>query len=632
MDKKIWHRLLCLGIAISLSTIEVYARGPGGGGGGRGGGGGGGGGVRAGGGGGGPRVGPPQGNFSQARPGPVFRSPSFSQPQNRLAAPGNPWNRQPGGNAIRPNSNQVFRGNNSNWNVGPGGFTRPGVVVNGNRGINGNTGRPGNFAGQQSFRNGGVRTNLAGSPNVWRGNSLNINNRNINLSNPNYRPAYTNHPHLYQGSWNGNYGGYGGNFGSSFTSGLGLGLGSRLGYGIGGLGGYGLGGSGPGYGLGGYGLGYGPGYGGYGWGGYGLNGFGYRPLGWGLGGWGLGSLAYNSGYLGYSNPYYNSGYGTYGGYTYSQPIPVTYTGTAGTTVLTSATDPAATTQPSSNCDQRLDDAVAAFKQNNYDSALDLVNKGLEQCPSDAVMHEFRALVLFARADYQQAAATIHSVLAVGPGWNWTTLSQLYPSTDIYTRQLRALEAFTRSNQQDGGSRFLLAYHYLVDGYPDAAERQLQQVTKLVPSDHVATDMLKMLSQAKSSETSNANAAGTTAVQQQNPTPQPPATTANPTEQPQPAQPKPIDAKILPGSWHATRPDGGRFDLTFADDLTFIWKFTTKGRSEEFGGKYSVDGNILALERKEGGSLIAGLVPEANGKLNFKLIGAPPEDPGLEFSK
>jgi hypothetical protein len=33
------------------------------------------------------------------------------------------------------------------------------------------------------------------------------------------------------------------------------------------------------------------------------------------------------------------------------------------------------------------------------------------------------------------------VLSVGPGWDWTTLIGLYPSIDVYTTQLRALEDF-----------------------------------------------------------------------------------------------------------------------------------------------------------------------------------------------
>jgi tetratricopeptide (TPR) repeat protein len=267
----------------------------------------------------------------------------------------------------------------------------------------------------------------------------------------------------------------------------------------------------------------------------------------------------------------------------------------------------------------LDDGVAAFKQNDYDAALDIINKGLVQCPDDSVMHEFRALVLFAKADYQQSAATIHSVLAVGPGWNWSTLSSLYPAITTYTSQLRSLETFVKQNPQDGASRFLLAYHYMADGYPDAAERLLQQVVKLVPGDRVAADVLRMLSKP---------AAGQLADGGQQPTPQPPT---EPTPSAAPTA-KAIDPASLVGAWRANRDDGSKFEMTLTKDAGFNWKFTRNKTVEEFGGTYTVDGNVLALERKEGGSLLAGVVPNGEQKFNFKLLGAPQEDPGLNFSK
>ena len=441
--------------------------------------------------------------------------------------------------------------------------------------------------------NAGTRTGIANQS--LGGNSINLGNRTVNLTNNNYRPAYANHG-FYRGYWNGGYGGY--------RPGFGLGLASGLGYGYGGYGGYGLG--------------YGLGYGGWGYGGYG-----YRPLGWGLGAWGLGALAYNSGYLGYYNPYYNSGYGSYGAYSYAQPIPVAYNPTVVTTASTSPT----------TCDQFLDDAIAAFKQTNYDAALDLANKGLAQCPNDSVIHEFRALVLFAKADYQQAASTIHSVLAVGPGWNWTTLSSLYSSVPTYTVQLRALEDFVQQNPQDGASRFLLAYHYLADGYPDAAERQLQQVVKLVPNDRVAADMLKMTAKPAPEQVAQPQpAAGQPQpAAEQLPTPQPPQAAA--TTSPQAGSTlKPVDPAVLIGTWHAARADGSKFDLTLTRESTFQWKFVMGKTTQEFGGTYTVDGGVLALERKDGGSLVAGVVLSGDQKFNFKLLGAPAEDPGLDFSK
>ena len=342
-------------------------------------------------------------------------------------------------------------------------------------------------------------------------------------------------------------------------------------------------------------------YGGYGWGGgYG----GYGGYGMGYGGYGS-SMGYNSGYLSYSNPYYSNSYASYGNYSYATPIPVANPISEGAGA-------------DSGCDQSLNSAAAAFKQNDYDLALDVVNKGIVLCPTDAVLHEFRALVLFAKSDYQQAASTIHSVLAVGSGWNWTTLASLYSGVPVYTAQLRALEASCKQNPQDAASHFLLAYHYIVDGYPESAATQLKLVLKIVPNDRVAADVLSLISKPVASPS---------AVDQ--PIPQPPVDGT-------PAAAKstvaPIDSAILIGTWHASREDGSKFELTLTKDATFEWKFTLKGKVEEFGGTYKYNDNALALERKDGGALIAGLVPDGTEKFNFKLLGAPKEDPGLAFSR
>jgi len=53
--------------------------------------------------------------------------------------------------------------------------------------------------------------------------------------------------------------------------------------------------------------------------------------------------------------------------------------------------------------------------------------------------------LFAQANYKEAAAGLYSVLSAGPGWDWTTLSSLYPSVDTYTAQLRTLEKTVKQN-------------------------------------------------------------------------------------------------------------------------------------------------------------------------------------------
>ncbi len=400
------------------------------------------------------------------------------------------------------------------------------------------------------------------------GNSVNFGSRNINVGSTAYRPAYCRHEECYHGYWNGNRG---------------------------------------------YGGGYGFGYGGYGWG-PGSGGYGYRPYFWGLGGWGLGSLIYGSGYLGYSNPYYNSAYSNFG-YNYAQPIPVAYN-----QALVSV-DPNIVVGATSS-DSDMNSAVAAFKLNDLDTALDLTNRGIQQYPDDAVLHEFRALVLFAKGDYQQAASTIHSVLAVGPGWDWTTLSGLYADVGIYTVQLRALEASAKQNPQDGASRFLLAYHYLSGGYPDAAVRQLTRVVALVPGDQVAANLLKMTASAQS----NPAPAASDPVPQ--PFPQPPIALPSPNTK----TPLPIDPSAIVGNWQAARDDGSSFELQLTGDNAFTWSFTPKQQAaQSFEGTYTLQGNVLALERSGGGSLVAEVTSTNEGSgFNFKMVGSPGDDPGLNF--
>jgi tetratricopeptide (TPR) repeat protein len=144
----------------------------------------------------------------------------------------------------------------------------------------------------------------------------------------------------------------------------------------------------------------------------------------------------------------------------------------------------------------FDEARAAFKTNNYEQALRLVDKAIELLPSDATLHEFRGLCLFAMEDFQQAAATIYAVLAAGPGWNWDTLASLYPDTATHTAQLRALETHVRANPDDAAAAFLLAYHYLTMDYVDEAVMMWERVERLLPDDPLVGQLLEAFGQAE----------------------------------------------------------------------------------------------------------------------------------------
>jgi tetratricopeptide (TPR) repeat protein len=152
---------------------------------------------------------------------------------------------------------------------------------------------------------------------------------------------------------------------------------------------------------------------------------------------------------------------------------------------------------------KFDAARVAFKEGDYARAQRLVEEAIERLPSDATLHEFRALTLFAQQRYRDAAAALYAVMAAGPGWDWQTLSALYPDTATYTRQLRALEEYLRKHPDDGAAHFVLAYHYLVLGSKDEAVKQLEKAVRAEPQDKLSAALLKAL-------TSDATAQGAVA--------------------------------------------------------------------------------------------------------------------------
>ena len=314
--------------------------------------------------------------------------------------------------------------------------------------------------------------------------------------------------------------------------------------------------------------------------------------------WGLNRLAYGFGYWGYENPYYTESYPIDGGAVldYSQPI---------------AAEAAPTEQPAGAPTPGMADfdaARQAFYQGDYAAALASTNKALAALPNDPIIHEFRALVMFAQGKYKEAAAGLYSVLSVGPGWDWTTLSSLYPSVDVYTKQLRALEAAVKQNPEAKDARFVLAYDYLTCGSKDAATEQLKELYKATPQDNVIKELLLM--------TAGPEALGASAA---------PAATS-PTEAPA------VVAADLIGTWTAAGQSGTKFELGLAADGKFSWNYTQDGKSQTVKGVYALDKNVLAMEPETGGVMLAEVTQPQGGRFAFQLLGAPPGDPGLKFAK
>jgi uncharacterized protein (TIGR03066 family) len=324
--------------------------------------------------------------------------------------------------------------------------------------------------------------------------------------------------------------------------------------------------------------------------------------------WGLNAAAYGFGYWGYSNPYYTESYPVGGGsyVDYSQPIMLETPAATDAAVATDTTS-AASAAPTPGMSD-FDAARQSFYQGDYAAALASTNKALAALPGDPIVHEFRALVMFAQAKYRDAAAGLYSVLSVGPGWDWTTLSSLYPNVDVYTKQLRALEAYVKQNPQASDAHFVLAYHYMTTGAKDAAAKQYAEIYKQSPQDNLVKQLLLM--------TGGPEALGA------------PSLDAQPAKPAAPA----VATSDLVGKWNASGQGNSKFVMELSNDGMFSWTFTQAGKPQTVKGVYAMDGNVLAMEPETGGTMLAEVTQPQGGSFSFQMMGAPPGDPGLKFVK
>jgi len=248
----------------------------------------------------------------------------------------------------------------------------------------------------------------------------------------------------------------------------------------------------------------------------------------------------------------------------------------------------------------------AFRNGEYEKSLDLLDRVVKEYPSDTAAHELRALNLFALGRYEESAATLNSLLAVAPGWNWETMSSLYPNIQTYEQQLRGLENAIKEKPDNAAARFVLGYHYLVAGHTDAARRQFERVADLQPKDRVAQQLLAGLNK------------------DEKPASEPP--------QPAPAEDRFKDGSEtdLVGKWTATGDKAPPVELDINDSGKFHWIAGEGNNAAKVNGNYEVNGQTLVLDGGKNDSLVGHLTSDGKDRFHFKLLGSPPEDPGLEF--
>ncbi|MCE9631391.1 MAG: tetratricopeptide repeat protein [Planctomycetia bacterium] len=518
---------------------------------------------------------------------------------------------------------------------GGGGGTRPGLGnVNRPTPLPGDLGgnRPGGGAGNRPTDltrpvrpgiGGNRPTTLPGDLGHWNGGG--------NWNGDHHRPGRPgiggNRPGIGNGNWNS------GNFNGNNFNNINVG-GGGWGYGGGGYGGWGYGGGYGGFNNGWvnphYGNWYNGGWNG-GWGGY--NGGWWAPFAagaatWGvlssIGSWGLGYGSLGYGAAGYVNPYYASMPATVvasSPYDYSQPIvvnnyiPSEAAGEGSAEAAVEQTDTAAATPSPS--DAAVDDALAKFKAGDYAAALAGFDKALKLSPNDSVIHEVRALALFALGRYPEAAAALNAVLVSAPGMDWTTISNVYGSVDAYTTHLRRLEDVCRSKPDDAAAHFVLAYHYLVGGHADMAAAALRVVVAKQPGDVVAKRMLEAIEAAEAKDDSAPAPSADSAAQKTD--------AAAAAEQPLPE----ID---LVGTWKATS-GTDTIELVIAADSTFSWKAKPKDKpAVDLKGTIETAADAIALVSKSAGTMVAKVAAKGPDAFEFSLPSAPKDTKPLLFAR
>ena len=318
----------------------------------------------------------------------------------------------------------------------------------------------------------------------------------------------------------------------------------------------------------------------------------------GLAGWGLGPWANGWLYSGFANPYF-----------IAPPVntavvanwpPVFVPDYSRPLDLTSV--PPAAENPEQD-DSTFLAAREAFKAGDFARALTLSDLALKPHPNEPVLHEFRALCLFALGRYSEASAALYVVLTAGAGWDWPTMVGLYPDIDTYTSQLRALEALVRSNPDVASRRFVLAYHYMVMDHVDNARQTFEAVARLQPNDQLAGQFAKLLSSSSQAPTAAATEAGsasqTTGISEPS---SPPA--------------------ALVGAWKAKPMPNLTIELSLRRDGQFTWDVSAKGHTDSIAGDAVYRDGSLTLTQADAPDLVGKIVDLSDKQFGFELQGGP----------
>jgi tetratricopeptide (TPR) repeat protein len=143
-------------------------------------------------------------------------------------------------------------------------------------------------------------------------------------------------------------------------------------------------------------------------------------------------------------------------------------------------------------------AKQSFANQDYKRTAETLTEVLELVPEDGDAYQFRSLAYFALQDHERAAADAYESFRFGNAWTWATMATLYPKgqSSRYTDQLRKLEQTNRSDERSMTTHFLLAYHYIVLGHLQHAERELTRVLEVNTEEPLSKQLLAVVQDAQ----------------------------------------------------------------------------------------------------------------------------------------
>ena len=133
-----------------------------------------------------------------------------------------------------------------------------------------------------------------------------------------------------------------------------------------------------------------------------------------------------------------------------------------------------------------------LRSGQTDQAADVASGLVEKYGDNAdVLHAY-SLTRFARAEFDDAAASNYDALSIRVEWSWKDVREYFAGHDAYLAPLKQLQTAAGDNPESASVRFLLSSHYIMLGATDQARTSLQQTDDLMPQDPVVASLQNQL--------------------------------------------------------------------------------------------------------------------------------------------